>query len=261
MRWLSTVAVVVLLSTAGCNAFVGADTADRGTVTPAPVPTESSLTPTGPESPPGVTDEHLDNVALLSAAHQQALRNTSYTLQERYDQYGTNTSSVRRAKTITVGSPTQYREELVRMTTDTNGTVTRYEQSTYADGTRWYERRDDGTVEYQSGDIRFSQDKFAARAAFYLNRYGVVSQSSTRVVTRDGSRLYRVRGSGGDISTAEPLEAFTIELLVEPNGFIRQFDVRYRTEDRIAEYRFWYERVGETTVTRPAWLNETAPEN
>nr|WP_252718841.1 hypothetical protein [Haloarcula sp. CBA1122] len=55
MRWLSTAAVAVLLLTAGCNAFVGAEAANQGTVTPAPVPTAAeSDTATTLDSPPGV---------------------------------------------------------------------------------------------------------------------------------------------------------------------------------------------------------------
>ncbi|MDQ2071445.1 DUF7537 family lipoprotein [Haloarcula sp. NS06] len=262
MRWLSTAAVVVLLLTGGCNAFVGADTADKGTVTPAPVPTAAeSDTATSLDPPPGVTTDRLDNVALLSAAHRQALNGTTYTLNERYSEFtiGNDSTSVRREETVAVESPTRYRDEMVRMTTDSNGAVKRYEQSTYADGTNWYERRDNGTVERQRGEVRFSRDKYAYRTAFYLNRYAVVNQSATDVVTRDGSRLYRIRGSGGEIPTTERLEEFRIELLVEPAGLVRRFSVWYRTEDRIVEYSFWYEDIGETTAERPAWLNESTP--
>lgn len=260
MRWLSTVAVVALLLTAGCNAFVDADAAQRETVTPAPVPTPTATAATA--APPGVTTDGLDNVALLSAAHRQRLNGTTYTLNERYSQYSTgrnDTSSVRRAETVTVESATRYRDELTRVTTDANGSLARYEQSTYADGTRWYERRDNGTVERQRGELRFGRDKYAYRTAFYLNRYAVVARSSTSVSTRNGSRVYRVRGSGGELPTTERLTAYRIELLVEPDGLVRRFSVRYRTDDRVVRYRFWYEHVGETAVTRPEWVNESTP--
>jgi hypothetical protein len=262
MRWLSTVAVVVLLLTAGCNAFVGADATDRATVTPAPVPTAPE--PATPDPPPGVTTDGLENVALLSAAHRQALNGTTYTLNERYSEFSTgrnDSRSIRRAETIAVESPTRYRDEMVRVTTDPNGTVKRYEQATYADGTSWYERRDNGTVERQRGEVRFSRDKYAYRTAFYLNRYAVVNQSSTTVVVRNSSRFYRIRGSGGEIPTTERVAEFRIELLVEPDGLVRRFDVQYRTEDRFVTYSFWYEDVGETTVERPTWLDESTPAN
>ncbi|EMA21191.1 DUF7537 family lipoprotein [Haloarcula amylolytica] len=264
MRWLSTAAVAVLLLTAGCSALIGADDTEGGTVTPAPVPTAAeSDTATSLDSPPGVTTERLENVALLSAAHRQALNGTTYTLNERYTELtiGNDSTSVRRTETVAVESPTRYRDEMVRLTTDSNGTVERYEQSTYADGTNWYERRDDGTVERQRGEVRFTSDKYAYRTAFYLNRYAVVNQSATAVVTRDGSRTYRIRGSGGEIPTTERLAEFRIELLVEPAGLVRRFSVWYRTEDRIVEYSFWYEDIGETTAERPAWLNESASTN
>ncbi|WP_336337921.1 hypothetical protein [Haloarcula brevis] len=260
MRWLSTVAIAALFLTAGCNAFVGADTTERETLTPAPVPTATATAATA--APPGVTTDGLDNVALLSAAHRQRLNGTSYTLHERYAQYSTgrnDTSSVRRAETVTVESATRYRDELTRVSTDANGSFARYEQSTYADGTRWYERRDNGTVERQRGAVRFGRDKYAYRTAFYLNRYAVVGRSSTSVTTRNGTRVYRVRGSGGELPTTERLTAYRVELLVEPDGFVRRFSVRYRSEAHVVRYRFWYEHVGESAVTRPAWVNESTP--
>ncbi|EMA29966.1 DUF7537 family lipoprotein [Haloarcula japonica] len=262
MRWLPTAAVAVLLLTAGCNAFVGADTVDQGTVTPAPVPTAAesdTATTLGP--PPGVTTERLENVALLSAAHRQALNGTTYTLNERYTELiiGNDSSSVRREETVAVESPTRYRDEMVRMTTDANGTIERYEQSTYSDGTNWYERRDNGTVERQRGEVRFTRDKYAYRTAFYLNRYAVVNRSSTTAINSDGSRAYRIRGSGGEVPTTAQVAEFHIELVIEPDGLVRRFDVRYRTADRLVEYSFWYEDIGETTVARPAWLNESTP--
>lgn len=258
MRWLSAVVVVALLSTAGCSAFVGADTTDQSTVTPAPVPTATESA--APDPPPGVTQEGLDNVALLSAAHRQVLNGTTYTLHERYNEFSTtrnDTSSVRRTETVAVESPTRYRDQMVRMATDKNGTVKRYEQSTYADGTTWYERRDNGTVERQRGEVRFSRDKYAYRTTFYLNRYAVVTQSETTVVTDDETRLYRVRGSGGEIPTTEELASYRVELLIEPTGLVRRFDVRYRTEDRLVEYSFWYTDIGNTTADAPAWVNNT----
>ncbi|EMA01114.1 hypothetical protein SAMN05443574_101547 [Haloarcula vallismortis] len=264
MRWLSTAAVAVLLLTAGCNAFAGDDAADQGTVTPAPVPTAAEPdTPATPDPPPGVTTDRLENVALLSAAHRQSLNGTTYTLNERYSEFaiGNDSSSVRRTETVAVESPTRYHDEMIRVTTDSNATVERYEQSTYADGTNWHERRDNGTVERQRGEVQFSRDKYAYRTAFYLNRYAVVNQSATAVVTWDGSRAYRIRGSGGEIPATEQVTEFRVELLVEPTGLVRQFSVWYRTEERIVEYSFWYEDIGETTVVRPAWLNESTPVN
>ncbi|MFB6224493.1 MAG: hypothetical protein ABEH86_12585 [Haloarcula sp.] len=55
MRWLSTLVVVVLLSTAGCSAFGGTD-GDA----PTPVPTEESTMVTS-DPPPGVTTARLDD--------------------------------------------------------------------------------------------------------------------------------------------------------------------------------------------------------
>lgn len=258
MRWLSTALLVCLLATAGCSALVDPGGNERTTVTPAPVPTAQPSV-TGPEYPPGVTQDGLHSVSRLSVVHREALENTSYTLRERYRVFsadGNGSESVRRAATIAVASPTRYRDELVRMRTDANGTVARFEQSTYADGSRWYERRDDGTVEYQHGTLQFTRDKFAARTAFYLGRYGVVDRSETTAVVRNGTRFYRIRGTGGEVPSTERLEQYRVELLVAPDGLVRRFEVQYRTEADIVSYRFRYENVGETTVSRPSWLGE-----
>ncbi|WP_424003773.1 DUF7537 family lipoprotein [Haloarcula salina] len=261
MRWLSAALLACLLTTAGCSALVGPDQAEQTTVTPAPVPTAGA---SEADPPPGVTRDGLHSVSRLSVAHRAALENTSYTLREEYRAFGIDddgSESARRAATIAVASPTRYRDEMVQMRTTANGTVVRFEQSTYADGTRWYERRDDGTVEYRHGRLEFTRDKFAARTAFYLGRYGVVDQSETTVVVRNGTRLYRIRGTGGEVPSTERLERYRIELLVGPDGLVRRFEVRYRTESDVVSYRFRYEDVGETTVPRPAWLENATNES
>jgi len=262
MRWLSAALLACLLTTAGCSALVGTDEAGQTTVTPAPVPTAQPSV-TGPAYPPGVTRDGLHSVSRLSVAHREALENTSYTLREEYRAFNAanGSESVRRAATIAVASPTRYRDEMVRMRTGANGTVTRFEQSAYADGSRWYERRDDGTVEYRHGRLEFTRDKFAARTAFYLGRYGVVDRSETTVVVRNGTRRYRIRGTGGEVPATERLDEYRIELLVGPDGLVRRFEVRYRTDRTAVRYRFRYEKVGETTVPRPAWLDSATNES
>ncbi len=167
---------------------------------------------------------------------------------------GDDRSSVRRERTVAVESPTRTRR---LVDADSNSAVERYELSTYADGPT-DERRDNGTVERQRGEVRFSRDKYAYRTAFYLNRYAVVNQSATAVITRDGGRVYRIRGSGGEIPAAERLEEFRVELLVESNSLVRQFSV--------GPYRGPYRRIRRTRTAkrqrrRPAWLNESAPAN
>lgn len=262
MRWLSAALLACLLTTAGCSALVGPDEAGQTTVTPAPVPT-AQPSATGPEYPPGVARDGLHSVSRLSVAHREALENTSYTLREEYRAFSAanGSESVRRAAAIAVASPTRYRDEMVQVRTAANGSVARFEQSTYADGTRWYERRDDGTVEYRRGRLEFTRDKFAARTAFYLGRYGVVDRSETAVVVRNGTRFYRIRGTGGEVPSTERLEEYRVEFLVAPDGLVRRFEVRYRTETDIVSYRFRYEEVDETTVSRPVWLENATNES
>ncbi|MFC7076369.1 DUF7537 family lipoprotein [Haloarcula halophila] len=261
MRWpLLTVVCLSLL--AGCGGITGLGVSDAPETTPAPVPaaTEQATTPS---APPGLDDSGLDGVSVLSNGHERALENRSYTFVERYTMTtirDTGRLSVSRNETTYVEDGRNYRHDLERRRLLPNRTVERYEQSMYGDGGTWFERRDDGTVTYYRGELRFYRDEFAGEAAFYVDQYVSATRSWTRRVRRNGSLYYRVTGVGGTPPGISQAESYRFSLLVAPDGLVRELRVRYTTtigsQRETVGYQFWYEDVGSTTVPAPSWLDE-----
>lgn len=259
MRWRLTAAVALLVVSAGCSSFVGFDDADD-TVTPAPVPTDP---PPEPIPPPGVTDSGLHSATTLSVAHREALKNRSYTLHERYRgtlQSDDGTATLVRNETTYVTGIRTYRHELRRERTFLDGRVRSFQQSTYGDGERWFERQViDGNVSYRDGEINFGRDQFAFETAFYVNQYVTTNETWAQPVVRNGTQFFRVVGDGGNPPWAPLLaqsDVYRVAMLVDSNGLVHRLDVRYETPTEEIRYSFWYEDLDATTVGPPAWLGE-----
>ncbi|WP_254274065.1 hypothetical protein [Haloarcula marina] len=256
MRWQLVAVVGLLLTTAGCTGF--ADFGNEATpVTPAPVPTERAEART-PALPAGVTDAGLQQTDRLVAAHRQALANRSYTFNELYSQRqaaGTDGERLHRSETTRVTGVSTYRHELVRQTMLVNGSVRRYAQSTYGDGTHWYERQsEDGDVRYTAGTIRFTSDQFAYESAFYVEQYADANWTANGWVRRDGERYYRIRGVGGRPPSGVPAKEYRFDMLVGTDGVVHRFEVAYTVGSRVVRYEFWYTGLDETRVDPPDWL-------
>lgn len=262
MRWLTTVAVLAVLLTAGCAALGPPDPDTQSTVTPVPVPEQTPAQLAMPPPPPGVTDEGLNSISRLAGTHQDALaKTTSYTLTERfYVKIVTENESfqIQRNETVTVESRFRYRDELVRTRQNGTGTVDRYEQSTFADGAEWFRRQDDGSPTYERDQTNFGREQFAHRTAYYLTQYGTARTTDTTVVQRDGDRYYLVTGTGGRLPTGEEFIEYRFELFVGTNGLVEQFTVKYRTPNEEASYQFRYDNVNATTVETPGWVQRYA---
>ena len=265
MRWQVTLAVCLLLLTAGCSSLSRFDSTRPAPVTPAPVPSDDGREPL---PPPGFDRDGLHSATALATAHREALSNSSYTFHERYvgvTESGGNRSVLRRTETTTVEGVRTYRHELSRDRTHADERVERYSQSTYADGRHWFERRDDGTVTYHTGTLRFGRDQYAYEAAFYIDQYVVANRSWTRPVERNGVQYFHVVLTGGDPAWAALVDSsatYRVDLLVRADGLVRRLDVRYETVAQRVRYRFWYTDLGATTVSEPAWLdavNDTEP--
>ncbi|MFC6976188.1 hypothetical protein ACFQL1_18265 [Halomicroarcula sp. GCM10025709] len=261
MRW-PLVAVLCLVLLTGCSGLSGLDGGDRSATTPAPVPTVTERAST-PSAPPGLDADGLAGVGYLSNGHERALENRSYTFRERYTMTTTRDTGrlrVTRNETTAVVDGRNYRHDLERTRILPNRTVERYEQSMYGDGRVWFERRDDGTVDYYRGDLQFYQDEFAGEAAFYVDQYVSANRSWTQRVRRNGSLYYRLVGVGGTPPGISQAESYRVRLLVAPDGLVRQLSVRYTTtigsQTETVSYRFWYEDVDSTTAPSPDWLDE-----
>ncbi|CQR49377.1 hypothetical protein BN996_00837 [Haloferax massiliensis] len=108
--------------------------------------------------------------------------------------------------------------------------------------------------------MRDGPGRQASRAARYVEWYLSTDETSvTRVesvtdaTAESGTALYRVRGRGTDFPRSRD---YRVEAIVEEGGFVRSMRVTYETRDGLGvEVWFAYDAVGETTVTRPAWLD------
>lgn len=257
MRWHPVLFAGLLVLSAGCSGIAGLDNDPAEAVTPAPVPEVTTESEQRPALPPGIGDGGIERVETLAAGHQMALWNRSYTFYERYEQRretANGTLTLVRNEATRVAGPRRYLHRLHRQRYRGNETLGRYEQTEFADGERWYERRDDGTVTETSGTLRFTQDKFASEAAFYIQRYVTVTESQTRRTRWNGREYFRVTGTNGTPPSGREVESYTVSLIVDSDGLIHRLDVRYRTETKTVRYSFWYQRVGQTGVPSPQWV-------
>jgi len=261
VRWHLTLLAVGLLVTAGCSGFGATGSDAEPTVTPAPVPSPTERT--APETESGPVAESDVSAGALATDHQDALTNRSYTFREQFEVVTTvdgNTTRTTRSETTRVVSAATYRRDLNQTRTFSNGSTDSYSQSTYGADGRWYERRDDGTVSYQNGQISFTRDKYAAEAAFYIRQYATFSGNTTRQYQWTGATRYRSVGGGDSLPTLNAPSEYRVAMLVDQSGLVRWFDVRYtvtvgnRTET--VSYQFWYEQVDYTTVSRPSWVDD-----
>ncbi|MBX0321511.1 hypothetical protein EGH21_00570 [Halomicroarcula sp. F13] len=257
MRFHPVLLAGLLVLSAGCSGIAGLGSDPAESVTPAPVPEATTGSEQRPAPPPGIGDGGIERVETLAASHQTALWNQSYTFYERYERQRetpNGTVTLVRNETTLVAGPQRYLHRLHRQRYRGSETLSRYEQTAFADGERWYERRDDGTVTETSGTLRFTEDKFASEAAFYVARYVTVTESRTRRTRWDGREYFRVTGTDGTPPSGRDVDAYTVSLVVDSDGLIHRLDVRYRTGTRTVWYSFWYERVGQTSVPTPGWV-------
>ncbi|MBX0347097.1 hypothetical protein [Haloarcula pellucida] len=249
----------LLVLSAGCSGIGSLGGNPSESVTPAPVPESATDRQARSDPPPGIGEAGIERVQTLAAGHRMALWNRSYTFYERYEETtetSNGTVTLLRNEATRVAGPRRYLHRLHRQRYRANETLGQYEQTEFADGERWYERRDDGTVTETSGTLQFTQDQFAAEAAFYIERYVTVSESQTRRVRWNGAEYFRVTGSNGTSPAGRDVQSYTVSLVVDSEGLVHRLDVRYRTETATISYSFWYRRVDQTGVQSPSWVGD-----
>lgn len=254
--------MALLATTAGCAGLpsLGDGDADAGTVTPAPIP-EVTATERPPDLPPGLSADGIDHVGTLAFTHRQVLQRQSYTFHERFRrtvETGDGTYTVVRNETTTVVDASRYRHRLSRVRVRPNGTRTSYAAEAFAGGGRWYDRSDPGgdAVSYDSGELVAETDQFAAESEFYLGRYVTVTESRVELVRWRGQPFYRVTGWNGTTPLGQRAERYRVAMIVDRRGLVHRFDVSYRTETERLTYSFRYERLGETRVVAPDWVEQ-----
>jgi len=261
------VAVALLAVFAGCSVFAGGgQPTPAETVTPAPVP-DLEPTDTPAATPrerlgafPAISPEGDINVSGLFAAHIAYLSERSYTLEwERRTAGGSGAITQEYDRRVAVGADGTF---LVRNAdAGTNATTT------YGDRDGAYRR-----VEGANGTgvapapMRLADpvgQRYAETVSFEILTFLNEGYDSVDVVTRSGRPYARIVSDNVPPQIPETYSAYAVHdfaatMWVAPAGYVRaihyEFDL-LNVDERIAvEWRYTYDRVGETTVERPEWV-------
>lgn len=268
MRPPRVLLVCLCVVLAGCGGAVSPDSGETRTVNPAldETPT-TSPTPERWDGPPGVTDSDV-RVVTLVAAHQNALDSQSVT--------------ARKTTTVVYDNGTLADDPTVTTWSDGDRQYVEIRASTWPyrlpenqTRNRSYWRNDSTTVlrePFTNGsvetDVRsdslprsLSVNPTGSRlVASTLDRFDLEYAGGTVV---DGESLHVLRLA--ENATLNPdVENVSIRALVTDEGVVRAATVQYHTasygperEPATVTIRFRLSNVSNTTVPRPAWVNET----
>ncbi|QLH84728.1 DUF7537 family lipoprotein [Halosimplex pelagicum] len=267
-RALAAVALLVVL--AGCSVFAGGSgPTPAETVTPAPVPDLGPTDTPAPETPrerlgafPAISADGEINVSQLHAAHIAYLSEHSYTLEwDRRTAGGSGTITREYDRRIAVGADGTF---LVRNADGGTNTMV-----TYGDRDGAYRRVEGpngtGVAPASPGFIDPVGQRYAETASFEILTFLNEGYDSVDVVTRDGRPYARIVSGNVPPQIPETYSAYAVHdfsatLWVAPEGYVRaihyEFDLRNIDERIAVEWRYTYDRVGETTVDRPEWVPE-----
>lgn len=266
--------VALLLVLAGCDAPVAQPTVGES-VTAAPVPdVPTTATPTG-QFAPGVREAGVDGIR-LAAAHERSLAGVSYTVNQTLVQRYAN--GTLRSRYVTVAQfgaePGRFLSVLDQTDRGDGALVTRSVRR-YGDGEHAYQSIIEGNettaepLRWPDGERRDPRGVYpenVTNVRSIQRVFTLVSSRQTGTVVVNGTRYARVES--GPNASLPPLGNVSVTALVSPAGLVREYRVSYdvsRTEGSVhTVVALSYTRVGETTVTAPAWVeairNGTAPE-
>jgi hypothetical protein len=284
-------------SGSGAGPGIGNDAGSRVSVTPAPVPTVERTGTSGPRLAPGLAADGVADPDALLAAHRSVLDDTTYTVRAvvnaTYPNGTTYYRTAARARVTERDDGYHYSSRFDRPNRSTN-TLVRYESwsgggTILTAATRRENATEDATIG-RSGNTTtdrnatYSQDRTyrAIRSEYERNtglyglpRYGerITAQvGAAETVVREradtvGSDPYILAiGSVRDLRALadgrfrDPRNA-TGRLLVDPQGFVREYRLRYTATTpegytvRVAE-SISYSAVGRTAVKRPPWYEK-----
>lgn len=269
-RLLAVLALVVL---AGCGG-APAPTTPEATVTPAPLPTDD-----GDELAPGLTGDGVTEPGTLARAHVARLADRSYTLAvNRTVRYPNGTLRERLGLNLSLGANRSY---LVHTGTEgprapvflgipparaafwSNGSA--YTRRLTRDGTTTYTsfRPTDGagTWQYWARTVPYGGRGGNPRG-FLTRAFSAVPTRTTARVSDGGTAAYRVVGDGAteriELDVNDPREV-DLRATVTAAGLVRSLSLSYvgtvEGERVVVERSYRYERVGNTTVERPGWVD------
>lgn len=250
------VAVLVFLAIAGCNAPLADERgpAETATVTPAPLPEESTASGDAGAYPPGVGPDGVTDAARLVEAHDAVLANTSYTVRlTSTREYANGSVQASYERVLRVDPPERFHYVLTVRTERGDRRIERWR----GDDTAFSAVTTDGDTTYRRLDAP-PRPTLVTRSE--LARVLELAPSHLAgTETRNGTTLYRLAGGPSDVSG---LSNVSYVALVDPRGLLVSYTVTYEVaeRDRTRSVRVTaaFDGVGETTVERPPWYDEAA---
>lgn len=246
-----------LAESSGANS-TNADTGPTSTPASTSAPTPAAVLD-DVATVPGVTRDGIENFSALTAAHNRAVANRSYTLW--FDSYrqdlGQPETRVQRDVDIAVDGE----RYLLVAEVEANGTRTPAGR-VYYDGRQWYVH-DQGEGEANATWRQASSTAVAAIGPspfdyrkFGLRQYLGTPDTDVVGVQQVGNQtVYRLVGRGTPPGPfADQLANYTTVVLVDSDGFVTELTVEYLvTADQPYQVRYeWtYGRLDETTVESP----------
>ncbi|WP_332897739.1 hypothetical protein [Haladaptatus sp. CMSO5] len=267
----ATLAVVLLLVTAGCSGFLGDDSTQGFTATPVDVPTDEP-TPTPTEIVPGIGEEGVFDAERVVAAHEAALNEQSITVRIE--------TSEQRPSGQTGERDTHERSAWVYIGADRDRfhVIKQYRSTVNPYNSEFVEWASDGGNVHKLS----SQDGYKTReleTTMPVEVANVEQTNSLRVPlssveisrpspVRSGSGAgYQIRGvtfkdkaAFEEWAGVENVSDVFFKANVDDDGFVRSYQLRYvvsKPEGKhVFNRRVEYGNVGNTTVSQPLWWDE-----
>jgi hypothetical protein len=267
-------AVSILVLAVAINAggsLIGSPDTTGSSVTPAAPATEPPGLPSaGDGPPPGVGDDRITDISALAATHAEVVGGRSHTIwYDRYQPRNLDPDKTRVQRDVNITAEDD--RYLVETTEVVSGNET-YLGAVYRDGGVIYTAGWNKTTHRHEGIFRVDRRNVLVPTAPDLRKNLVkryLSTPRTNVtgkIKRDGVTAYRVVGQGApNSSNFGEVRNYSVVALVDSRGLVRNLTVRYVSILPDREYRITihitYGRIGETTVTPPAWFeNRTRSE-
>ncbi|WP_435195320.1 DUF7537 family lipoprotein [Natronomonas sp. EA1] len=266
----TTLAVVLLLLLAGCGSPFAEPTPTES-VTPAPVPDDSTVAP-------GVTDAGLADLDALAGAHTTTLDARSYTVESTYRSvYPNGTERASYAVVVRLSADRDYRTNV----SVTGETGPRLLGEPPATGEFWSNGSTYVAAITRGNDTTYSSyvppDGYAGKWYYWTRSVALVGGPREDLVrtlepfdelTRTGANAtgHRLVGEAealpsalgsGDLTDAHGAR---VEAIVTDRGVVRRYTLRYwgvtpAGEHVRVERTVVYRGIGRTTVEKPAWAD------
>ncbi|WP_311174193.1 hypothetical protein [Halobellus ordinarius] len=243
-RFVLTVAVAVLLVTAGCIGSIPSDSNSDSTQ---------------------LTADDVTDTSVLIQAHTETLQTNSFTVHSTATTQDANeTFRIRTERTWRVDPEPPIRAWTTSQSTVTGNAPERYEQM--PERTSAWRQGNTTTVRVQSGDTARTRNADLLNTSVRLNRalhrqmllrFSDRQNTTVDEVTRNGTRLHRVQANLNDTHVTSNA---SMTLFVNPDGYVQRIEttrtIEYRSGPRVVTRTVRFTRVGATTVESPDWANQ-----